>query len=352
MNDNRILYLDVARILAVASMVMLHAGSGTWMRLPVTSSGWQASNVYESMVRWCVPLFVMISGALFLRPDKDISLKRLYGKNVLRIVTAFVFWSVTYAVFTTWGPIQLSRPVSGVGAFIAECVRGHYHMWFLYMIAGLYMIVPFLKKITADKKLTEYFLLLAFVFAIVIPSLSAIPALADSLAVVAATKLNLHFVMGYSFYFVGGYYLHQNALSRRTKVGLYLLGAAGVLFTWFITNHLSVREGAAVTRWLEFLCPQTAMTTLAIFVLLRNTVSNIRFRDTTVRRILTVSKYSFGVYLVHVFFLYIADRIDHAATRDIHPAVTIPLYTVFVLACSYAASAVLHRIPVLNRFIV
>jgi len=353
MNDSRILYLDIARIVAVGSMVMLHVAAQKW-HLLVTSSEWQACNVYDSIVRFCVPLFVMISGALFLDPDKNVSLKRLYGKNIFRIVTAFVFWSVAYAVLITHRSI-LSEVISGSGirSLTGTIVVGHVHLWFLYMIVGLYMVVPFLKKIAADKKLTEYFLLLAFVFTFIIPCLHAIPALAGTLEVILEKKLHFHFVLGYSFYFVGGFYLHRYGLSLWKKYGVYLLGMIGVLLTIFMTNYLSVRVGEGVGWFYGYLRPHTAMTTIAIFIFFRDNVSRISFGEKTVGHILTVSKYSFGIYLVHMFFIfYVIHKIDYVVAPHIHPVITIPLYTLIVLICSYIASAVLNRIPVLNRYIV
>jgi len=359
MNNNRILYLDVARILAVASMVMLHVPVD-WPPPLVPSSEWQAVNVYTSLTRFCVPLFVMISGALFLQPDKAISLKRLYGKNILRLVTAFIFWSIIYAALTTYWPLNVPKtaPASGIkalAAFAHKVASGHAHMWFLYMIVGLYMIVPFLKKITADKKLTEYFLLLAFVFALVVPGLSTIPALAEPLkTAVGEQRMNFYFVMGYSFYFVGGFYLHHYTLSPAKKYGVYLLGGTSLLFTFFMSNYISIRAGRRIDLWYGNLLPQTAMTTLAIFIFLRDNVSKIQFREKTVEHILTASKYSFGIYLVHALFLYVctAYKIDRVLTPNVHAIITIPLYAVIVFACCYATSAILNRIPILNRYIV
>ncbi|MCL1887337.1 MAG: acyltransferase family protein, partial [Kiritimatiellaeota bacterium] len=235
--EGRIPYLDVARVVAVASMVLLHAAMNKVLTLPVASSGWRAGNVYDSMARFCVPLFLMISGALFLRPGKEIPLGRLYGRHILRIATAFVFWSVAYALFATWWRARFYGESSGALGFLNLCVQGHHHLWFLHVIAGLYMIVPFLKKITADKRLAEYFLLLALVFAVVIPTLAgSLPALALPLQTVAPNvdfaaaapkNMQLYFVLGYPFYFVAGVYLHQHTLPPWARRAVYALGAAG-----------------------------------------------------------------------------------------------------------------------------
>lgn len=90
---NRILYLDFLRILATAAVMILHTASKVWYASDIGSFNWNASNVWDSIVRWCVPVFAMISGTLFLNPDNEIRIKNLYTRNICRVLTAFIFWS-------------------------------------------------------------------------------------------------------------------------------------------------------------------------------------------------------------------------------------------------------------------
>lgn len=77
--------------------MVIHVAADNWNAADVRSFEWQVFNFYDSLVRFGVPVFVMISGALFLKPDKDIPVKKLYSKYIFRIVIAFVFWSFIYA---------------------------------------------------------------------------------------------------------------------------------------------------------------------------------------------------------------------------------------------------------------
>ena len=63
----------------------------------------------------------------------DISIKKIYSKYIFKILTAFIFWSFVYAVID-------SVKARKVLVFFANFARGHYHMWFLFMI------VPIMKK--------------------------------------------------------------------------------------------------------------------------------------------------------------------------------------------------------------
>ena len=155
----RSVYFDWMRIIAAIAVIAIHCcGKGS---LGVTSFEWRTINFYNCLVQWAVPVFVMISGSLFLSRHR--SVRQIWIRNISRLVTAFLFWSALYAAVG----YDSDRGPKG---FVLDLITGHYHMWFIYMIAGLYMVVPFLEKIAADRTLTSYFLLLGFIFTFIIPS--------------------------------------------------------------------------------------------------------------------------------------------------------------------------------------
>ena len=156
MNDrHRIVYFDILRILSVVAVMLVHTSVQNWDSVDVKSIEWQTMNGFRSLSTFGVPSFVMISGALFLNRKK--ALKQIVSKNIKRIVIAFVFWSLIYAVYIYF---QMGRIDALINAFLG----GHYHMWFLFMIVGLYLIVPFLYPIVNSVKLTKYYILYIIVF--------------------------------------------------------------------------------------------------------------------------------------------------------------------------------------------
>lgn len=67
----RLWNLDILRIVSIAAVVIIHTASQYLGKLDVTSPYWEIFNFYDGIVRWAVPVFVMISGALFLNPAKE-----------------------------------------------------------------------------------------------------------------------------------------------------------------------------------------------------------------------------------------------------------------------------------------
>ena len=162
--SKRVIYFDILRVVAIFAVVAVHISAQHWLDVDVSSRAWFAFNLYCTTGKWSVPIFVMISGALFL--GRDTTIRTILKKNVLRMVYVFVFWSGCYALISL---IFRRSPLFDV---FSQFITGHYHLWFLYMIVGLYLLIPLLRPIVQSETLTRYFLLLALVFTFLLPQLA------------------------------------------------------------------------------------------------------------------------------------------------------------------------------------
>ena len=160
----RVIYFDILRIVASFFVVFVHLAAQHWADVDVSSRAWFAFNLYCTTGKWSVPIFVMISGALFL--GRDVSISAILKKNVARIATVFLFWSGCYAL------VYLVFRHAPLAVVLSQFITGHYHLWFLYMIVGLYLLIPLLRPIVQNETLTRYFLLLAFIFTFLLPQLA------------------------------------------------------------------------------------------------------------------------------------------------------------------------------------
>ena len=135
--------------------MMIHVSASGFYTNPVQSFTWQVVNFYECMVRWAVPVFVMVSGMFFLNPQKEITLSKLYRKNIFRIVMALITWGVFYRSLSITKMIFIDKVCNkeltvGILKQCSTFVFGHawYHLLFLYMIIGLYILVPLIRVFT------------------------------------------------------------------------------------------------------------------------------------------------------------------------------------------------------------
>lgn len=343
MNSKRMLWPDLMRIIAVLSMIILHSVAVSWT-VPVDSVEFHIFNIYDSLVRFCVPVFIMISGMFFLKPGKPQPIKKLLTKNCLRIITAFCFWSFLYVIQEA-----LTHPGCGMKHLVKYFILGRYHLWFLIMLVGLYLLVPILKKLTEERKLTEYFLILVLIFNFGINALLQIPAL-EGLVTEWSNYLKLSFVGGYTGYFVLGSYLAENELSKRMKKVIYILGILSVVFTMTATSLVSIKEGSFHSYY-GYLLPNTLFYSMAVFLFAKDHLSRIRFSDKASAAISKIAQLSFCVYLVHDFFITLVCRTGYFTALSFTPVLAVPVLAMLIYVLGLGVAFVLDKIPVLNKYI-
>ncbi|MBC5734758.1 MULTISPECIES: acyltransferase family protein [Lawsonibacter] len=348
--NGRLAWADLLRCAALFAVVLLHVSGARLADVPVDSGAFQVLNVYDGLTHWCVPVFVMLSGAFLLDPKHSLPLPKLLFRHILRIFTALAVWGAVYAVANhleqggawTW---------PGVREALWQALRGHthYHLWFLYMILGLYLVTPVLRAFVrgAGRGDFHWFFLLVFVFTFLLPTLLRLrPSQTASLWI---GNLNLHLVLGYVGYYVLGYYLKQNTLSRAAEFALYLLGALGAAVTVGGTALLSRQRGELVQVFYNYDSPNVALMSVAVFVLFRYVlgVSEERSRR---ERLSKAAQVSFGIYLVHDLFLMLLRRVGIDAL-SFAPALAVPVLAAGIFLCSFAVAWVLSKIPLVGRYL-
>jgi surface polysaccharide O-acyltransferase-like enzyme len=329
-------------------MMLLHVSSYSWYSVPVTSIQWQEFNVYDSLVRFCVPVFVMVSGAFFLDANRTYTLKKLFKHNILRIITAYIFWSAAYAIYTNllqFKTINHTVIINIIKSFLV----GHFHLWFLFTLVCIYLIVPFLRKICENKKLEQYFLLLFFIFTLCFNLLTSF--IQKPLITAILKNMNFYFPLGYAGYFVLGHYLVHYTIKAKHEWIIYLTGVLSVIFTILITYSLSVGKHSAQNTLYNYLLPSTCFEAMAVFTFFKNRVSKLKLSGKATSLALLMSKLSFGMYLVHDFFRTIFAR-SGLAPLSFHPVYSVPVITLCVFAASFSFAWIIHKIPVLKKYII
>lgn len=348
-DDTRIEYLDCLRILATMAVITLHVATAKWDSVGIETFQWKTIMFYDSITRWTVPIFVMISGVLFLG-GKSKPIETIYKTNILRIVTAFCFWSAIHALnymCTTGRDIK-----DGITMFL----RGPGHLWFLFMIVGLYMLVPFLKKVIETTSLVKYFLTLSIIFTFTIPYFTIFFSIKyDALGRVLeniVSNLNFHFTLGYVSYFVAGYYLNKEDMSGRIKWFIYILGILGTIATILLTAWISKKTHTPNGTFYANNTINVMLESIAIFVFVKNNYNKFKIKKYLNRIITKLSKYSFGACLAHALVIEALDRVLGINALSFWPVVAIPLVAVITIILSYVVSMILHQIPMLKKYVV
>ncbi|WP_409303078.1 acyltransferase [Peribacillus sp. SCS-155] len=348
--QNRVVYADLLRVIATMAVIIIHVSAVGFDDLNPTSFEWNVLNIYDSIVRWCVPIFVMLSGMFFLNIKRDISVKSIYFKSIIRILTALLVWAFIYEFYKKILYKQEPLDTNFLYETLLSIIQGntHYHLWFLYMIIGIYIIAPILRVFirNAKKSDIEYFLLIAFVFSSLLPTLGHFYPF--NLISPFLENFDVNVVLGYVMYFVAGYYFSRFDLSKSLTRVIYTLGIFFAFFTILATVQISVQKGAPDVFFYKYLRANVFFTSIALFIFAKNILNKREFRQPNLRIIYTLSKYSFGMYLVHDM---IRTLLMKAGFFNItfNPVFSIPLLAICIFILSFIAAYLIRKIPYIGE---
>jgi surface polysaccharide O-acyltransferase-like enzyme len=335
----RLIYADLLRVLAIISVVIFHIASSQWAYINQASLNWQIMNIYKGLTIFAVPALVMVSGMFLLDPQKHISITKIYRKYTSRIVLAYICWSAIYAIIELLFNPQ-STLMASISFFVSNTIYSHYHLWFLLMIAGLYIVTPILRLITLPQheQLLKYYLGLWVLFGVIFPTFITFPILDKLAKPFADTHLSL--VTSFVGYYLLGYFLKTHSLNQIQRRLLYGLGIVSLILAITATT-LFAPSHPSLLQLYDYLSPTVLGLSIAIFLAIQ---SLPQLNKSYIPLLSNLSSLSFGVYLVHDIFIIILSH-HHITTLSYNPLISIPSISLVVLLVSFGTSYLLNKIP-------
>jgi surface polysaccharide O-acyltransferase-like enzyme len=361
-SENRLVWCDAVRLLAFFMLLCCHAADPFYAAAAYASSG---TSTHPEMVEWairwgslvrpCVPLFVMLTGVLSL-PVKS-SMESFYQKRIPRVLFPFLIWSVLYYL-TPWftGLLGLDNSIviklfswaetdsQALSDGLVNVARIPYafsfiacHMWYIYMLIGLYLYLPiFSAWVERASRRQKEIVLGLWALSTFLPYFTEyISKYAFGTCEWNSFGLFYYFA-GFNGYMLLGHYIQHYVNWSWTKtlsVALPLL-LAGFLITYngysYIMN-LPDKTPEQVELFWTYNTPNVAMMTLACFLL----VYRIRITaDSRLAKWLAhLTTCGFGVYMIHYYFVCVG--YDLGAWLHIPDPLRIPFSAIVILACSW-----------------
>lgn len=333
-------YLDVLRLLAIFFVILIHVVAPLFSDERSTFLTIQIANAFDCLARISVPIFVMISGALLL--NTEISIKSI-PKRILKVLIPLIFWSIIYLIYVNhWSMVPFDILKSIISIFTSPSM---YHLWFVYMIIGIYIILPILKlisvKLLSDQTFAIYFFLLWFIFNSVV-------------VFFPFTLANLMVIgnfMAWSGYFLLGYYISQKKIlsdfSKRKLLLIYFLSSFVTfsLTLWFNTTFNPLNEIAY-----NYFSPNVLIASIAIFLYFKALTISSNY----ISLFAYISTLIFPVYFMHLLLIailqgdYLGFSIDQFT---IHPIIGILLMTTTTLLSCFLITIIAYKIPYLKKLI-
>lgn len=280
---NRDVSLDIIRVIACAMVVATHS--------PIPSAN--ANGAFLAALSYltapCIGLFFMASGSLLLPVKEEYTsfIRRRFGK----VIWPTLFWTLTYVavnIYKTPENVKIARTLLSI-PFAAQ---GHGVLWFMYTLAGLYLLSPvisaWLEK--AEKKDLEIVLSL---WAVTL----CYPILEQWLEINEGNTGILYYFGGYAGYFLLGFYLkkHPSAISLPAVIAI----AATGMVVLYLTKSFGIEVDFYKMFWnLSIFVVALCVAIWETIVIITNKLS---FKEPAL--LIRISNLSFGIYLCHILIM-------------------------------------------------
>jgi surface polysaccharide O-acyltransferase-like enzyme len=297
---------------------------------------WAATNFYDSLARGAVPLFLMISGAVLLGKQEPLSV--YFRKRFLRIFPALVVWSFVYLSWLDF--VGAKTPSNWLLAMFTGPVKSH--LWFMYIIIGLYAAVPILRRFYQHATDTEklYFVVMWLLVTCIYPTWRNTFGLTWNFA----GSYHLYQFVGYGGYMVLGAWLYE--LAGRGRAGkpshALFLFFGGSLLIMLYTYWYSTERGKPHELFYDNLSLFCVMASMGLFrfLLATPTSSNPLF----VKSVNLISDCSLGIYCIHILVRDAMYRYTGFSGATPSAWWSVPVSTVVVLLVSLALVAAARKV--------
>lgn len=336
--NTRVNNLDVLRVLAAFMVVLLHV-SGEYVTGNIESPNvyFTVGNFFDSIARVSVPIFVMLSGTFLLDNPNNKEYRSFYQKSIKKIIVPTLSWSLIFCIYSLL--IQLVKSlisddivtrIDYIRPFILW-IKGQpfYHLWYMYMLMGLYLISPIMIRLKDDigEKNT-------LKLGIALICLGMITTITSTLF------WPIKFIE-YLGYFILGYSLRKYYNSNAKRPHGFIIVSIISALTVFSLTEIIVRMGWFLDRKLYFygnLTPFVIIGAISLFVAFVN-MKEFKFN------INNLAQHSFNIYIIHAGILDVISLITHKILNiEFNPIWYIPVMTIVIFGLSYIGSLIVSWI--------
>ncbi len=287
-------YLSRLKAAACIAVVILHTYFSA-MAFADTTGRMSTVTTARNLMMWAVPCFVMCTGALLLQKERKVTMKKLFGTYIKRMAVTLIAFTMLFSLFD----YIFVKPKFSF-SFITEGLKniafgtGWAHMWYLYLMIAVYLLLPAYRLITRSAKDSEirYLLLIYGVFQSLLPFIETISGKDIAFYVCTYTV--------YPFYLLAGYALHKGIIKIPAPAAAVCTAVFAVI-TIPLTIYGCKHTDSVIGNMLyNYSFPLIMIGSLGVYSLFLSTEGKESVLD---KACAMIEKYSFGIYLVHMAVL-------------------------------------------------
>lgn len=282
--------LELIRAIAVACVVYIHTASLIVNNLTkVNQYSWFTLTFIDAIVRWCVPVFIMVSGSLLLQKSEPHV--QFVKKRMGRIGLPLLIWLPLY-----WLTVALfNPPLPSVKALIQSILheQPYLHFYFLIVMVQLALLTPWLRSVVRSLTRRSLALLTALLLYV-------------GMAYQSETTSIFYLFIPYLGYYLYGYLVRNFTFERRhfklIVVGMIMTVSSLIVIMQFFMQRgdLVIRGVANSTTVVSYLSPLVVVISLLAFPVLKDpTLYRWFAKLISPKTIVSIGECSFGIYLIH-----------------------------------------------------
>ncbi len=344
-------YLDFLKGVAIFAVIVIHVSTEGFYRELSLSNVIICTTVY-SLARFSVPVFLMTTGVVFLEPNKQLTIKRIFSKYILNIIIAAFIWGAIYKVINVFLNGGFNGIFNVIKAYIKEfCTADlEFHFWYVYALIGIYLALPILRAFVkgADRRTIEYFLLVWAIF-----NMLFIIVQGGYFEFLNNLSNNFRFIglfIGYIGYPVLGYYLNTYEQKKVNKIVLTVGAVVVFCLGLSFTIYDKITLGDIRVEYMSYLSPVVVLYAIVIFLLVKNKKIYSGFFSKVFKRI---GKQTLGIYFMHMTFVILFFRtglIPIGILFSCSP-IDILVYSITILLVSWVIQELLSKIPYVGKWL-
>ena len=373
--NQHIVWLDVVRFIAMFTVVCCHC-TDPFNFYPGTAPNigeiklWGA--IYGSVLRPCVPLFVMITGALLLPVRGDAS--TFYKKRIPRVFYPFLIWSVLYNLFPwitgllglnpqiildffPYAGEEVMRQSFSVSLEYILMIPFNFsilavHMWYIYLLIGLYLYLPvFSAWVEKASERAKLMFLLAWGVTLLLPYYYQFV----SNYLWGTCSWNsfgmLYAFAGFNGYLLLGHYLKnlEWSLKKTLAIGIPMF-AVGYAVTFLGFRHktaLPEYTDEMLELFFTYCSLNVVMMTIPVFMLAKKVKVN---SERMKKALANLTVCGFGIYMIHYFFT--GPSVVLMRAIDMPIGLQIPVAAILAFAVSWGLVWLIYRAGKVAKYIV
>lgn len=353
----RIAFLDYLRMFACFLVILVHASENFYGAPGSTDMAGPQSflanetdrlwvSIYDGFSRMAVPLFMIVS-AYLLAPMKDGQTSwQFYRRRFARVIPPMIVFMILYSTLPLlWGQINGATSLKDLSRIWLNFPTLAGHLWFMYPLIGLYLFIPVISPwLTKASAREERFFILLFLISTCIPYLNRFFG-----EVWGQCFWNEYHALwnfsGYLGYLVLAHYIRVHLTWERPKrlaVGwtLMLAGAVWTILSFYLQATPGELHATPVIElgwaFCTINCVMLTAGTFLLFTCIRRKEAPALITD--------VSKLSYGMYLIHIFWLgmWVTVFKENLAFPTV---AAIPCIAISAYICSYLSTKLISYIP-------